>query len=101
MNDVVNELLNWYQENKRDLPWRKDRDPYHVWISEIMLQQTRVEAVISYYERFMKDLPDISSLAKVDEDRLRELGYVSMVHMYRCFHISRELFENQVWLLIR
>lgn len=73
MNDVVNELLNWYQENKRDLPWRKDRDPYHVWISEIMLQQTRVEAVISYYERFMKDLPDISSLAKVDEDRLLKL----------------------------
>lgn len=73
MNDVVAKLLDWYCSNKRDLPWRKDKNPYHVWISEIMLQQTRVEAVLSYYERFIKVLPDVSSLAEVDEDILLKL----------------------------
>ena len=73
MKEVVTELLNWYDENKRILPWRQDKEPYHVWISEIMLQQTRIEAVLSYYERFMKELPDISSLAKVSEDKLLKL----------------------------
>ena len=47
-------LLPWYAENKRDLPWRWDREPYHVWLSEIMLQQTRVEAVKGYYQRFLE-----------------------------------------------
>lgn len=73
MNDVVEKLLTWYVNNKRNLPWRQDKNPYHVWISEIMLQQTRIEAVLSYYERFMKELPDISSLARVDEDKLLKL----------------------------
>ena len=70
MRDIVNELLVWYRTNKRNLPWRCDRDPYHVWISEIMLQQTRVEAVVSYYQRFMRELPTISSLADVRMIRL-------------------------------
>lgn len=48
---MVRPLLAWYEENKRDLPWRRTRDPYRIWLSEIMLQQTRVEAVIPYYER--------------------------------------------------
>ena len=73
MKEVVTELLNWYDKNKRILPWRQDKAPYHVWISEIMLQQTRIEAVLSYYERLMKELPDISSLAKVSEDKLLKL----------------------------
>ena len=73
MKKVVTDLLTWYDKNKRVLPWRQDKEPYHVWISEIMLQQTRIEAVISYYERFMKELPDISSLAKVSEDKLLKL----------------------------
>lgn len=73
MKDVVDKLIHWYYINKRDLPWRRDKDPYHVWISEIMLQQTRIEAVISYYYRFMEVLPDISSLARVDEDQLLKL----------------------------
>lgn len=73
MKDVVDKLIHWYYLNKRDLPWRRDKDPYHVWISEIMLQQTRIEAVISYYYRFMEALPDISSLARVDEDWLLKL----------------------------
>ena len=56
-------LIPWYRANKRDLPWREDREPYHIWVSEIMLQQTRVEAVKGYYARFLQRLPDIESLA--------------------------------------
>ena len=76
-------LLPWYRENRRDLPWRKDREPYHVWLSEIMLQQTRVEAVKGYYARFLDALPDIGSLANCDDDQLHKLweglGYYSRV----------------------
>jgi len=67
------QLLEWYQENKRELPWRSDPTPYHVWLSEIMLQQTRVEAVKNYYQRFLEVLPDISSLANVEEEQLLKL----------------------------
>lgn len=66
-------LIPWYRENARDLPWRKDREPYHIWLSEIMLQQTRVEAVKDYYARFLKELPDIKSLAEAEESRLLKL----------------------------
>ena len=74
-------LLPWYAKNARDLPWRRDREPYHVWVSEIMLQQTRVSAVIPYFERFMAELPDAAALATVPEERLLKLweglGYYS------------------------
>ena len=74
-------ILSWYEENARPLPWRRDQDPYHVWISEIMLQQTRIETVIPYYERFLDTLPDIASLASVSDDELLKLwqglGYYS------------------------
>ncbi|MBQ8148052.1 MAG: A/G-specific adenine glycosylase [Lachnospiraceae bacterium] len=70
---IVDALLAWYPEHARDLPWRKDRNPYHVWLSEIMLQQTRVEAVKEYYKRFLKELPTIEDLAVVEEDRLLKL----------------------------
>lgn len=66
-------LIPWYRENARDLPWRKDKEPYHVWLSEIMLQQTRVEAVKGYYARFLAELPDIQSLAEAEESRLLKL----------------------------
>lgn len=66
-------IVEWYQKNRRDLPWRGDLDPYHVWVSEIMLQQTRIEAVRSYYERFMRYLPTIQDLANVEEERLLKL----------------------------
>ncbi len=66
-------LLNWYKEKHRDLPWRNTRNPYHIWVSEIMLQQTRVEAVKGYYQRFLKRLPDVNSLAIVSEDELLKL----------------------------
>ena len=76
-------LLPWYRENRRDLPWRKDREPYHIWLSEIMLQQTRVEAVKGYYARFLSRLPDIAALANCDDDELHKLweglGYYSRV----------------------
>ena len=65
--------MEWYLENARDLPWRKSRDGYAVWISEIMLQQTRVAAVIPYYERFLRELPDVFALANVEDDRLHKL----------------------------
>ena len=66
-------IINWYNENKRNLPWRHDKDPYHVWISEIMLQQTRIEAVMDYYHRFMNEIPDIETLANIEEDKLLKL----------------------------
>ena len=71
--DFVELLMNWYPAHHRDLPWRAAKDPYAVWISEIMLQQTRVTAVIPYYERFLKELPDVAALAAVPDDRLYRL----------------------------
>ena len=76
-------LTSWYRENCRDLPWRKDKEPYHVWVSEIMLQQTRVEAVKAYYKRFMEALPAVTDLAEADEETLLKLwqglGYYNRV----------------------
>ena len=76
-------LLPWYRENRRELPWRADRLPYHIWLSEIMLQQTRVEAVKGYYARFLEALPDIPALARCDDELLHKLweglGYYSRV----------------------
>ena len=76
-------LLPWYSANRRDLPWRKDRDCYAIWISEVMLQQTRVEAVKGYYVRFLEKLPTVSALANCDDDTLHKLweglGYYSRV----------------------
>ena len=81
--EIVRPLLDWYAANRRELPWRRDREPYHVWLSEIMLQQTRVEAVRGYYTRFLTELPDIAALAACDPDRLQKLweglGYYSRV----------------------
>lgn len=70
---IGNVLLNWYDYNARILPWRSDPTPYHVWISEIMLQQTRVEAVKKYYDRWMEALPDVKALSEVDDERLMKL----------------------------
>ena len=79
--EFVDLLMQWYPGHHRDLPWRRTRDPYAVWISEIMLQQTRVTAVIPYYERFLNALPDVAALAAVPDDRLNRLwqglGYYS------------------------
>jgi len=76
-------LLPWYADNKRDLPWREDTDPYHVWLSEIMLQQTRVETVKGYYTRFLQTFPTVQSLANADDELLHKhwegLGYYTRV----------------------
>ena len=76
-------LTEWYRKEKRDLPWRMDRSPYHIWVSEIMLQQTRVEAVKGYYKRFITALPEIKNLAEAEEETLLKLwqglGYYNRV----------------------
>ena len=79
--EAVERLLSWYEKNKRDLPWRHTKDPYRIWISEIMLQQTRVEAVKSYYAAFLEAFPTVADLAAADEELLMKLweglGYYS------------------------
>ncbi len=81
LQGAVTPLLTWYDLHKRDLPWRKDKQPYHVWISEIMLQQTRVEAVKEYYLRFLQKFPTVLDLASAEEDEVLKawegLGYYS------------------------
>jgi A/G-specific adenine glycosylase len=88
LNPAVPErLLFWYGNNARVLPWRTDTDPYRVWISEIMLQQTRVETVIPYYERFLKEIPSIRALRETSDDKLLKLweglGYYSRARNLR------------------
>jgi A/G-specific adenine glycosylase len=77
----VQPLLEWYRRHKRDLPWRRSRDPYHIWVSEVMLQQTRVETVIPYYERFLERFPTLEALAQAPEEEVLKLweglGYYS------------------------
>lgn len=83
MKQIVKPLLSWYDGHARVLPWRENRHPYRVWVSEIMLQQTRVEAVKPFFERFIKALPDVKSLAGCPEDELLKLweglGYYNRV----------------------
>jgi A/G-specific adenine glycosylase len=77
------QLLSWYGDNKRTLPWRENQDPYRVWVSEIMLQQTRVDTVIPYFERFTELFPTLQDLANADEEKVLKawegLGYYSRV----------------------
>ena len=83
LKEIVEPLIRWFRENKRDLPWRQTKDPYAVWVSEIMLQQTRVEAVKPYYIRFLQTLPTVKDLANADEEAILKLweglGYYSRV----------------------
>ncbi len=80
---MISPLCSWYEKNKRVLPWRENRDPYRVWVSEIMLQQTRVEAALPYYRRFLEALPTVKALANAPEEQLLKLweglGYYSRV----------------------
>ncbi|MBS7008934.1 A/G-specific adenine glycosylase [Anaerostipes sp.] len=71
--EIGEALLFWYDHNARILPWRADKNPYRIWVSEIMLQQTRVEAVKPYFDRFMGELPEVKDLAEVDEQKLMKL----------------------------
>lgn len=81
--EMAGPLVSWYREHKRDLPWRNTPDPYRIWVSEIMLQQTRVEAVKPYYERFLEVFPTVKELAGASEDKLLKLweglGYYNRV----------------------
>ena len=83
LNNLAPALLPWYFANGRSMPWRDDPTPYHVWLSEIMLQQTRIEAAKPYYLRFLKEIPDVASLAAADPEKLHKLweglGYYSRV----------------------
>jgi A/G-specific adenine glycosylase len=81
MAAIRQKLLSWYDKGGRDLPWRQTRDPYAVWVSEVMLQQTRVETVIPYYERFLKSFPTTHALAQADEDAV--LSHWSGLGYYR------------------
>ena len=89
-------LLAWYDANKRDLPWRRTNDPYKIWISEIMLQQTRVDTVIPYYERFLDWFPTVADLAQAPEEKLLKawegLGYYSRVRNMQ--KAAQQIMEN-------
>ncbi len=86
-------LLSWYKKNARDLPWRRTRDPYAIWVSEIMLQQTRVAAVIPYWERFLERFPTVEALARAPEEELLAmwsgLGYYTRARNLQ--HAAREI----------
>ena len=83
LQQIPEKLLKWYDQNARILPWRENPQPYRVWVSEIMLQQTRVEAVKPYFERFLKALPTVEDLAQAPEEQLLKLweglGYYNRV----------------------
>ena len=83
LKTIVNPLIEWYENSHRILPWRLKKNPYEIWVSEVMLQQTRVEAVKPYFERFLRALPDVHALAEVPEDELLKLweglGYYNRV----------------------
>lgn len=89
-------LLVWYDAHKRDLPWRRTQDPYKIWISEIMLQQTRVDTVIPYYERFLDWFPTVADLAQAPEEKLLKawegLGYYSRVRNMQ--KAAQQIMEN-------
>lgn len=94
-------IVKWYQENKRELPWRKEKNPYDIWISEIMLQQTRIEAVMGYYERFLKSLPTVKDLAEVDEEKLLKLweglGYYNRArNLKKAAQIVQEKYDGNM-----
>jgi len=94
-------LLEWYRKNRRDLPWRRTRDPYAIWVSEVMLQQTRVETVIDYYRNFLARLPDVSSLAAADRQEVLKLweglGYYARArNLHRAARIVCERYNGIV-----
>ena len=99
--ETVPYLLHWYDYNRRILPWREAPTPYHVWVSEIMLQQTRVEAVRGYYDRFLTCLPDVKALAEAKEEELLKLweglGYYNRVrNMQKAAKVLVEQYDGQM-----
>ncbi len=99
--EIIPYLLHWYDYNRRILPWREDPTPYHVWVSEIMLQQTRVEAVRGYYDRFLASLSDVKALAEAEEEVLLKLweglGYYNRVrNMQKAARILVEQYGGEM-----
>lgn len=94
-------LLDWYERQKRDLPWRRENDPYKIWVSEVMLQQTRVEAAIPYFERFLSQFPTLKDLAKAPEEAVLKawegLGYYSRArHLHAAVKEVEEAYGGRV-----
>lgn len=101
LKQIVAPLLEWFYQNQRDLPWRKTKNPYCIWISEIMLQQTRVEAVKEYYKRFLTRFPDVFSLASAKEEEVLKywegLGYYSRArNLHRAAKIICEQWNGEM-----
>ena len=100
MSDFAERLLDWFdQHGRKDLPWQRDINPYRVWISEIMLQQTQVQTVIPYYERFMDSFPDVASLADADVDAVLQhwsgLGYYARArNLHKAAQLIRDEFDG-------
>jgi A/G-specific adenine glycosylase len=98
---IQSKLLRWFEKNKRDLPWRRTRDPYAIWVSEIMLQQTRVETVIPYYKNFLNTFPTLRHLARVDLSKVLKvwegLGYYSRArNLHRASQIVLTRFHGKI-----
>jgi len=101
MKKIQQNLLNWFADNARDLPWRKTYSPYHVWISEIMLQQTQMDRVIDYFNRWMKQFPDIASITRSEEEKILKLweglGYYSRArNIFRTANILKEQHDGEL-----
>ena len=101
MSRFTSRLLNWYRKNKRSLPWRGDSDAYAVWVSEIMLQQTRVETVIPYFESWMRRFPTAKDLAQASEQEVLNiwegLGYYSRArNLHKAAQIVSERFDGEL-----
>ena len=90
-----NKIVAWYQQNKRDLPWRNTKDPYLIWLSEIILQQTRVDQGMAYYQKFSSKFPTVKALAIADNDTIMKLwqglGYYSRA---RNLHTTAKIISN-------
>ena len=90
------DLIDWYEKEQRTLPWRENQDPYRVWVSEVMLQQTRVDTVIPYFNRFMEQFPTVKDLALADEEKVMKawegLGYYSRVRNLQA--AVKEVYES-------
>lgn len=99
--EIVPYLLHWFDYNARILPWRESPKPYYVWISEIMLQQTRVEAVKGYFDRFITAIPDINALAQAEEEKLLKLweglGYYNRVrNLQKAALLLRDQYDGEM-----
>ena len=101
LNEIVQPLTDWYRQNKRILPWRDQNNAYYTWVSEIMLQQTRVEAVKPYFQRFIGELPDVQALPEQLRQRLQRKPVLHRLHIsYRSVMIRYLRQSEPVHLII-